>query len=217
MTSQNRLHERKWNKINCFQITCKDTTKNQVLHLIAPCQDFSPAHLHLFYILTSEYRHLIYLDDIIATTCIRYVVCKVMHILVAKYLFWYLITQIYITTIFGEFSLLKNNWFHKYDFTLETYIFVHENDWNKIEDSINVHETLLKSIMVSPNKIKMVSNFNDEISMSDIFWREIMERKILWVPVVSCEKVYERICVGMSMYRFISVSNVMCCMVFSAV
>ena len=68
--------------------------------------------------------------------------------------------------------------------------------------------------MVSPNKIKMVSNFNDEISMSDIFWREIMERKILWVPVVSCEKVYERIYVGMSMYRFISVSNVMCCMVF---
>ena len=68
--------------------------------------------------------------------------------------------------------------------------------------------------MVSPNKIKMVSNFNDEISMSDIFWRDIMERKILWVPVVSCEKVYERICVGMSMYRFISVSNVMCCMVF---
>ena len=94
------------------------------------------------------------------------------------------------------------------------YIFVHENDWDKIEDSINAHETLLKLIMVSPNKIKMVSNFNDEISMSDIFWREIMERKILWVPVVSCEKVYERIYVGMSMYRFISVSNVMCCMVF---
>ena len=48
--------------------------------------------------------------------------------------------------------------------------------------------------MVSPNKIKMVSNFNDEISMSDIFWREIMERKILWVPLLTCEKV--DICLG---------------------
>ena len=95
------------------------------------------------------------------------------------------------------------NQFHRWNFTLETYIFVHENDWNKIEDSINVHETLLKSIMVSPNKIKMVSNFNDEISMSDIFWREIMARKILWVPAVSCEKLYVslRVCVDLFLYQ----------------
>ena len=57
--------------------------------------------------------------------------------------------------------------------------------------------------MVSPNKIKMVSNFNDEISMSDIFWREIMARKILWVPAVSCEKLYVslRVCVDLFLYQ----------------
>ena len=57
--------------------------------------------------------------------------------------------------------------------------------------------------MVSPNKIKMVSNFNDEISMSDIFWREIMARKILWVPAVSCEKLYIslRVCVDSFLYQ----------------